>query len=276
MVRIGSSKLHPIMFAARNILATGSRFTDSDVNAYIAAVEAADNSALEPGVRNAINQLITDLKTNSLWTPIQTMTLLMGPRTIAGTLINVKDPSTSWTSFNFVSGDYNRTTGLLGNGTTKYLDSGLNSNTVGQNNGALWVQAHTKTTTTGGFYAGAGNSSDTGATSFRESSSSDIAYHSRSSSSNTAAQHSVGLIGLSRSSASDFVSRGGGGDTTNTRASSPTHSANIFAFATSRSGTPTAHCNARLRACCFGQAHSLSAAETCMNTYIAAIVALGL
>jgi len=41
---------------------------------------------------------------------------------------------TAPTNYNFVAGDYNRETGLVGDGSTKYLDSNRNNNADGQDN----------------------------------------------------------------------------------------------------------------------------------------------
>jgi hypothetical protein len=56
---------------------------------------------------------------------------LAGARTLTGALVPLK--GTAPTNFNFVTGDYNRATGLVGNGSTKYLDSNRNNNADPQN-----------------------------------------------------------------------------------------------------------------------------------------------
>jgi hypothetical protein len=51
---------------------------------------------------------------------------MAGARTLAGALVPLV--GTAPTNFNFVAGDYNRKTGLVGNGSNKYLDSNRNNN----------------------------------------------------------------------------------------------------------------------------------------------------
>lgn len=116
---------------------------DVDATAWIRAVEQADGEELELGVRKAMNQYVLDLKSNSIWSTINTMVVKMGARTLAGILVDVKDPTRSWTNYNFVSGDYSRTTGLVGNASTKYLDSGVAASSLSQNSMSAWAYINT-------------------------------------------------------------------------------------------------------------------------------------
>lgn len=99
---------------------------DSDAQTYITAVETADGQALETATRYAINNFVIGCKQDGIWTAIKASCILAGARTLAGALIPLA--GTAPTNFNFVSGDYNRKTGLVGNGSTKYLDSNRASN----------------------------------------------------------------------------------------------------------------------------------------------------
>ena len=102
-------------------------YADADVNAYISAVELADGGTmLEPAVRDAYNDFITGCKADGIWDAIKSSCILAGARTLAGALTPLVGAPP--TNNNFVSGDYNRETGLVGNGTTKYLDSNRANN----------------------------------------------------------------------------------------------------------------------------------------------------
>jgi hypothetical protein len=104
---------------------------DPDARSYILAVEAADGQTLEAGVKNAYNTFVKGCKSDGIWDAIKASCIMAGARTLSGALVPLK--GTAPTNFNFVSGDYNRETGLLGNGTTKYLDSNRNNNADPQN-----------------------------------------------------------------------------------------------------------------------------------------------
>jgi hypothetical protein len=97
---------------------------DVDAIAYIAAVEVADAEPLELGVKRSINAFVKGCKADGIWDAIKASCIMAGARTLAGALVPLK--GTAPTNFNFVSGDYNRKTGLVGDGSTKYLDSNRN------------------------------------------------------------------------------------------------------------------------------------------------------
>ena len=106
--------------------------TDANAAAYIAAVETADGQPLESGVRQAIDQFVIGCKADGIWNAIKASCIMAGARTLNGALVPLV--GTAPTNFNFVSGDYNRKTGLVGDGSTKYLNSNRNNNADPQNN----------------------------------------------------------------------------------------------------------------------------------------------
>ena len=126
-------------YALGNMLngAGGLSKYDPDALAYITAVEAADAQVLEAGVKIAINNFVKGCKSDAIWDAIKASCILAGARTLSGALVPLR--GTAPTNFNFVSGDYNRKTGLIGNGTTKYLNSNRNNNADPQNSKHLSV-----------------------------------------------------------------------------------------------------------------------------------------
>ena len=105
---------------------------DPDAQSYITAVEAADGQALEVGVKDAINAFVVGCKADGIWAAIKAACIMAGARTLAGALVPLV--GTAPTNFNFVAGDYDRKTGLKGDGSSKYLDSNRNNNADPQNN----------------------------------------------------------------------------------------------------------------------------------------------
>jgi hypothetical protein len=110
---------------------TPAQKTDPDALAYLAEVERADGQALESGVRDAVIAFVAGCKTDGIWTAIKASCILAGARTLAGALVPLA--GTAPTNNNFVSGDYNRKTGLVGNGSTKHLNSNRLNNSDPQN-----------------------------------------------------------------------------------------------------------------------------------------------
>jgi len=114
---------------------------DPDALAYISAVQSADNAGLEIGVRDAINDFVIGCKADGIWDAIKASCILMGARTLSGALTPLKGGAPTNVNNNFVSGDYNRETGLVGNGTTKYLSANRNNNSDPQNSQHLALYA---------------------------------------------------------------------------------------------------------------------------------------
>ena len=132
----GLSALSGISIFASPAPAAGG--LDPDAAAYIANVEAADGLSLEEATKTAINDFVVGCKADGIWAAMESVGILAGARTLAGALVPLKGPAP--TNVGFVSGDYNRATGLKGDG-TKYLDSNYANETPPGDNAhmAAWV-----------------------------------------------------------------------------------------------------------------------------------------
>jgi len=111
------------------MLIVKDRFTgisEPEVKTYIDAVEAADGELIEFGVANAVNDFVRGCKNDGNWEAIKASCILAGARTLEGALVPLVGVAP--TNNNFVSPDYNRKTGLKGNGGTKYLNSNRANN----------------------------------------------------------------------------------------------------------------------------------------------------
>jgi hypothetical protein len=111
---------------------------DTDAGNYIQAVEAADGQALEAGTRQAINNFVVGCKQDGIWSAIKASCILSGARTLNGALQPLA--GTAPTNFNFVTGDYNRKTGLGDpSNTTKRLEATNVGVLKTSNHGAVYV-----------------------------------------------------------------------------------------------------------------------------------------
>ena len=104
---------------------------DEAALAYIAAVEAVDGATLEDGVKSAINSFVAGCKSDGIWSAIKASCILAGARTLSGCLVPIIGSTP--TNHNFVSGDYNRKTGLIGNASTKRINTNRSSTADPQN-----------------------------------------------------------------------------------------------------------------------------------------------
>jgi hypothetical protein len=259
--------LNPYRFAAA--------YTPTDANAaaYIAAVEAADGQTLEAGVRQAIDAFVIGCKADGIWNAIKASCILSGARTLAGALVPLV--GTAPTNVNFVSGDYNRKTGLVGNGSTKYLDSNRNNNADPQN--SKHMSAHVTTTpTVASCLIGArqGQTQDQGSSQIIHVDSVGSNFRINSAAVNSDGQGiGVGLAAASRSSSTvgtwrHSASRSGSISTT----SEAPHSINIHVF--QRSGSlGNAPTNARLAFYSIGESLDLALLDARVTTLVAAFAA---
>ena len=117
---------------------------DSDAQDFIDRVIAADvaagnTSGLEIEVQDAYNTFFVGCKADGNFSALKASCVLAGARTLSGALVPLVSTMPAPTNYKFVAGDYNRKTGLLGDGSTKYLDSGRNNGTDPQNDRHLAV-----------------------------------------------------------------------------------------------------------------------------------------
>jgi hypothetical protein len=178
---------------------------DPDAGAYIARVEAADGQQLEPEVKVAINTFVTGCKSDGIWNAIKASCILSGARTLNGALQPLVGAAP--TNVSFLAADYNRKTGLLGNGTTKFINSNRNNNTDPQNSHhmATWVtQADTTSSGNPGLIGTGGSATGESAIGYNIATSN---YFLRSRSSTTlegsAASRATGFHAISRTSSTN-------------------------------------------------------------------------
>jgi hypothetical protein len=194
--------------------------SDVDATLYIQAVEAADGQRLESGVATAINAFVLGCKADGIWSAIKASCILAGARTLTGALVPLA--GTAPTNNNFVSGDYNRETGLVGDGSTKYLDSNRANNADPQD--SHHMAAFASVAPQNGLfsrYIGVGLGSN-GRSSLGYAAGG-VSAQSRSRS-NTASTHSTGLTypgfsGIGRSASANYIARVSGVNQTFTVAS---------------------------------------------------------
>jgi hypothetical protein len=255
--------------------------SDPNAAAYIAAVEAADGQTLEDGVKAAINSFVVGCKADGIWTAIKASCILAGARTLSGALVPLV--GTAPTNTNFVSGDYNRETGLVGNGSTKYLDSNRNNNADPQNSRHLSVWASTASTSTAGqfpAYVSAGGDKD-GATGLGRLDSNSSALYSRNANSDfqsiTGAGSATAFIGTSRNTSGSYTARHGGSNSTLTQASEANANAKYGVFrevdGSTQGGMDATYSNARLAFYSIGESLNLALLDTRVTTLVNAIAA---
>jgi len=225
-----------------NSYAFGSE--DLDAAAYLNAVESADTQALEAAVRKAVDDFVKGCKADGIWSAIKASCILAGARTLTGALTPlVGSAPTNWNG-NFVSGDYSRKDGLLGNGSNKALISNYAHNAAGQNDRHMAVYVSQLYS---GFpnmrFVDDGNGATAGGSHLRNANSTFTVRIAATNIANVAQTPAIGLLGASRNNSSNYTRRAGGSTgSVNDTSQTPTSSTYII-FGRGVSSVPTSASN---------------------------------
>jgi hypothetical protein len=225
---------------------------------------------------NAINAFITGCKVDGTWDAIKAACILAGWNGIAGALIPLK--GTAPTNFNFVSGDYSRTTGLLGDGSTKYLNSNRNNNADPQDSNHNAVYITVATSVSAQALIGASDPfNEVGSNVLRLFNTSDLRHQNRRGSNVTTTVSTpgppVGLVGHSRAESGTYTVRGEGVNYPIVNSvSQATNNRNVAVF--SRTGTGANYSSCRLAFYSIGEAIDLALLDARVTTLINALGAI--
>jgi hypothetical protein len=255
---------------------------DAEADAYIAAVEAADGQALESGVKFAIKNFVLCCKADGIWTAIKASCILAGARTLAGALVPLVGTAPTNVGGLFVSGDYNRKTGLIGNKSSKYLNSNRAANADPQDNfhASTYVSSiQSAPTGAGTALMGALSTSPTINRSLQfAADNQNDACGNRSAnvllSGRPLGSLSTGLLGTSRASSSVYAFRFNQTQLTSSQTSLSPVSFNTFIFAQNlNNGTVSAPTDARLSFYSIGESLDLALLDARVTDLINAFAA---
>lgn len=246
--------------------------SDIDATLYIQAVEAADGQRLESGVATAINSFVVGCKADGIWNAIKASCILAGARTLTGALVPLVGTAPTNGGGLFASEDYNRKTGLVGNGSTKYLDSNRNNNTDPQNSQHIAVQI---TAMSSGFVVAGAGPDVTGSSMIGNSNGGgNVFARSRTTSSltiNPAISYSNGFLGVSRRTSGQATVRNNSSQQNVSANSETPYNGNIFVFANNGGGSVSAASNARISFYSIGESLDLALLNTRVTALINAI-----
>ena len=254
---------------------------DTDAIAYFSRVEGAsgDNQALELTVKAAINSFIVGCKVDGIWSALKSSCILAGARTLNGALQPLV--GTSPTNNNFVSGDYTRKTGLLGNASNKYLNANRNHNADPQNSKHLVVYATTAGTNTTAFnsYIGGLIADDGPGRGEIELSSSGSVLSFPLNGTGPSRTPAPNFLGVSRASSSELTSRVSSSSATFSSTSGTPSNMSTFVFARSFTSGGNVNqlnnpINARLSFYSIGESIDLALLDARLTTLMNAFAAI--
>lgn len=249
------------------ITGVGGTGLDVDAAIYIAAVESADGQALEAGVKWEIDQFIRGCKADGIWSAIKASCILAGARTLNGALVPLV--GTAPTNNNFVSGDYDRKTGLAGNASTKYINTNRNNNADPQNSQHLSAYVSVRATSAGSLIEGRDPATSAGLSGIRDQvGSGSPQFYSRSTSTPTSNRITSGsFVGISRSASGSFDYRINNATASQSATSTTPPNVDITVFATSAGAAGFS--NARMAFYSIGESLNLSLLDARVSTLIA-------
>jgi len=215
---------------------------------------------------NAINSFVKGCKTDGTWDAIKACCIMAAWDGLDGALYPLKGPAP--TNFNFVSGDYNRETGLVGDGSTKYLDSNRTATATSPTDYHQAAYMSVKLTTGSAFVA----SDDTSTQRY-------LLYSNVSADETRAISGTLpnaylggansleaGFKGVSRDNSSTFNARAKSTTSTLPASSGTSTTLTSFVFATNQSGSAGNHSNARLSFYSIGESLDLALLDTRVST----------
>ena len=223
---------------------------------------------------NAINNFVVGCKQDGIWDPIKACCIMAAWDGLNGALYPLKGTAPTNVSGLFVAGDYNRETGLVGDGSTKYLDSNRANNADPQNNAHRSVFVTTAPTGSVPNFYGAEGVSVIGGDNL-------VAISDRlegaSRGDGTGVGFSIsgesttlGFKGISRNNSANYTVRTSSVDTTVSVTSQSPTSVDIAIFARS-TVSPAFYSDARLAFYSIGESLDLAALDTRVSALITAI-----
>jgi hypothetical protein len=261
---------------AKLVMRKGWQPMDADAAAYITAVETADAQALEEGTKIAIDNFVLGCKEDGIWSAIKASCILAGARTLNGCLVPLAGTAPTNVGGLFVSGDYNRKTGLVGDGSTKYLNSNRSNSADGQDNQHVAIyQTALGTIAAARLISGRDPSTSTGSTQLTDREFSQTTINeafSRFNGSGVILARGVTpkFFGITRSASSGFTVRQSGIVTTVTATSATPNNTSITIFA---NPAPNSFTDARLAFYSIGESLNLALLDARVTDLINAFAA---
>jgi hypothetical protein len=262
--------INPFQFAAAAYDADAQDYIDRVIAADVAA---GNTSGLEVGVQDAYNTFFVGCKADGNFSALKASCILAGARTRAGSLVPLLSSMPTPTSFNFVDADYNRKTGLKGNGSTKYLDSNRNNITDPQNDRHLACFVNTSQTSGAGAYIGAGAGDAGSSVIGSDVNLNTLFFRLSTGASSTVAGKAAatGFIGSNRSTASEYIVSIENTQTTFASSSEPPFAVNLFLFR--RNSGAAIYSDARLAFYSIGESLDLALLDARVSTLMSDLAA---
>ena len=216
---------------------------------------------------NAINSFVVGCKQDGIWDPIKACCIMAAWDGLNGALYPLKGAAP--TPYGFLEGDYDRETGLVGDGSTKYLDSNRANNADPQDSKHLSAYISTLSTQNGVFRWSLG---DVGFSVLGQTTTNK--HYGRLNDSDTStpglASPELNFTAIRRNDSTGKVIRLGGIDYPIAATSGAPDSGNYFVFRRNEASIP-GYSNARLSFYSIGESLDLALLDTRVSNLMTAI-----
>jgi hypothetical protein len=219
----------------------------------------------------AIDAFVVGCKADGIWTAIKASCILAGARTLTGALVPLVGTAPTNVGGLFVSGDYNRETGLMGNGSTKYLTQSTSTPLQNSSHQTIYLSS-AATTVAGDFetHLAQWPASGTDGRTQITTNTTQTFTRSRETTGNTVSSVGLGLTGIDRSAAGEYRRRILGANTTISASSTGVPNTTAHVFNNPGLGQ---YSNARLAFYSIGESLDLALLDTRVTTLINALSA---
>jgi hypothetical protein len=212
---------------------------------------AAAGDVVPTGYRQAISDCLVSIKAVSgLWNGITQLAILAGATTIAGAVLSIK--GSNLINVSHVDADVNLKTGVKGDGSTKYFQTGYTGTVAGtsMNNFHTYGYYTEAPTTNAAALFGQGGSTTIGGTMILYGTGANVTnFKSRNVTANPVTGNTgVGGYGTNRTNGTNYEAMRPGTTSTITSASSaaPARRIHLLARTSNSTDTPDSFCNARV------------------------------
>lgn len=253
------------------LIKSGSLTFDTDANTWFTNVAAV--SSVSSANKISINAFFASLKQGGVWNAIQQSNLFAGATSLSGALVPIVGNAPTNYLNSFIDSDYNYLTGLKGNASTKYLNTGRANNAdVNQSSRHIYVCTTENAATAGTniYLLGSGNIAGE-ARIFQPTVAAGTVSMSLVSSTQTFVP-SFGTVkgfGMNRNSATTVIPFANGNLAAVTSNVLTPSATNIGIFAT---GTGTGKTDARIAFYSIGDSADCSIIDACVKTLLSALV----
>jgi len=268
-IYLGATEIALAYLGTTQVYSAGGAFSAEAQNYFDRLDTAGDTTYVDykQPLANYIDSLVA--LGGAYWDTMESSASFVGVG-IQGVTVPLRNGMPSITNNNFVAGDLDQLTGLLGDASTKYIATGLTGSDLSQNDHSFSVYA--TSVSKAGFVGGTYSTNFNSPIALAPGTTTTNFYSTGPLDASTKITSAPALVGLSRSASTEYIARTNQGDETFTRSSGTINTGGLSLFAVGAGVAPTA---SRLATYHAGPALDLSTLQGLQETLLAEIAGVG-